>query len=296
MRIGITGATGFIGKYFVRLANEHGHQCIAFSRSPDRKVPGCVETRYFGTDREIAVTGCDGILHLAGESVIGIWSAEKKRRIYASRVEGTRSLVNAILKSPAPPHVLVSGSATGFYGDTGDRVVDETSGPGEGFLSRTCQAWEAEAKKASNGGARVALLRTGMVLGADGGALSMMLPAFRLALGAELGTGNQWMAWIHIADEVALALHILEEDGVDGPLNGTSPEPCRNSEFTTALADILGRPAFLRVPAPLIRLALGGFSAELLESSRVVPVRTLDSGFGFRFPTLGAALEDLLNH
>ena len=132
MRIGITGATGFIGRFFVPLANEHGHECIAFSRSPERAVPGCIETRSFGVDREIDVTGCDGILHLAGESVVGLWTQAKKRRIFGSRVEGTRALVRAITKCPNPPRVLVSGSATGFYGDTGDTVVDETSGPGVG--------------------------------------------------------------------------------------------------------------------------------------------------------------------
>jgi hypothetical protein len=296
MRIGITGATGFIGRYFVRLANEHGHECIAFSRSPERTVPGCVETRRFGVDGEIDLSGCEGILHLAGESVVGLWTPAKRRRIVGSRVDGTRGLVNAILKSPDPPRVLVSGSATGFYGDTGERVVDETSGPGTGFLSETCQAWEAEAEKARYRDVRVAFLRTGMVLGNDGGALPMMLPLFRAALGAELGSGEQWMAWIHIADEVALALHILESDGAEGPLNGTSPEPCRNGVFTTALADRLGRPAIFRMPGPLLRMTLGGFAAELLDSSRVVPVRTLDSGFAFRFPTLDGALEDLLNH
>ncbi len=241
------------------------------------------------------LNGLDAMIHLAGESVVGLWTTAKKKRICSSRVEGTRSLVESMRACAAPPRVFVSGSATGFYGDTADQITDESAQPGAGFLPEVCVAWEAEAEKAGQLGIRVVKLRTGMVLGADGGALKPMIPVFKLGLGAELGDGEQWMAWIHVMDEAALVLYAIEHDSFEGALNAVSPNPVQNGTFTTALADALGRPAIFRMPAPILRMVLGGFSAELLESSRVVPARALEDGFTFQFPTIEGALDDILN-
>jgi uncharacterized protein (TIGR01777 family) len=295
MKIGITGASGFIGHHVTTIAKARGHECVAFSRNPGRPVNGCAETRRFSMNGDMDLNDLDAIIHLAGESVIGLWTNAKKQRIRSSRVAGTRSLVQSIGSCTARPRVLVSGSATGYYGDTADRITDESAQPGSGFLSNVCIEWETEAEKVTNLGIRVVRLRTGMVLGADGGALRAMIPAFKFGLGAELGDGEQWMAWIHVMDEAALILYAIENDSVEGALNGVSPNPVQNGNFTTALADALGRPAIFRVPAPILRMALGGFSAELLNSSRVVPARALNAGFSFQFPNLEGALEDILN-
>ena len=295
MKIGITGASGFIGSHLITIARARGHECVAFSRPPGNPVRGCVETRRFSTNGDMDLSNLDAIVHLAGESVVGVWTRAKKRRIYASRVAGTRSLVQSMRCCADPPRVLISGSATGYYGDTADRIVDESAEPGANFLSTVCVAWESEANQASELGIRVVKLRTGMVLGADGGALPLMKTPFKLGLGAELGDGDQWMAWIHVRDEAALILHAAENESVEGPLNAVSPNPVQNGTFTTALADALGRPAIFRVPAPILRIVLGGFSVELLESFRVVPARALHSGFAFQFRELEDALEDLLN-
>jgi uncharacterized protein (TIGR01777 family) len=235
--------------------------------------------------------GCEVIVHLAGESVVGLWTAAKKRRIVESRVLGTRRVVEAIGALAEKPEVFVSGSAIGFYGDRGEEELTEASPAGRGFLAETVQAWEAEAVKAT--GVRTVLLRTSIVLG-KGGALAAMTPPFRLGLGGPLGDGRQWMSWIHVDDWVALALFAVENLDVAGPLNATAPWPARNADFTATLAKTLHRPAFLRVPAFALRAALGGFSAELLDSKRVLPATATAHGFGFRFPELAPALEDVL--
>jgi len=295
MKIGITGASGFIGHHIIPIAKARGHDCVAFSRNPRNPVVGCEETRCFSTNGDMDLDGLDAVIHLAGESVVGLWSAAKKRRIISSRVQGTRSLVDSMRRCSTPPRVFVSGSATGYYGNTADQITDESGLPGSGFLSEVCVAWEAEAEKAAQQGIRVVKLRTGMVLGADGGALRAMKPAFRLGLGAELGDGEQWMAWIHVMDEAALVLFAIENESIEGSLNAVSPNPVKNGTFTTALADALGRPAIFRVPAPILRIMLGGFSAELLDSSRIVPARALNAGFTFQFPLLESALDEILN-
>ena len=289
MKIGITGVTGLIGRRCAALARERGHEVIGFSRNPKR--PGC---RPFSTDEAPDVTGCDAILNLAGESVAGLWTPAKRRAIRDSRVLGTRRIVEAIRKADNPPRVLVNGSATGIYADTGDAMAGEEAPHGSGFLAEVCEAWEAEALQAAASGIRVVLLRTGMVLARDGGALAAMLPVFRLGLGGKLGSGRQWITWIHIEDEAALALATLENKTIQGPLNATAPTPARNADFTRALAEALGRPAFFMVPSFALRAALGGFAAELLESRRIVPAAAAKAGFAFRFPALPEALADLL--
>jgi uncharacterized protein (TIGR01777 family) len=280
-----------IGRRVAALARERGHEVIGFTRYPERGGPEC---RRFNTEEVPDVTGCDAILNLAGESVAGLWTPAKRRAIRLSRVLGTRRIVEAIARTNEPPSVLVSGSATGIYGDAGDAVIDETAAHGRGFLAEVCEDWEAEAIEAGEAGARVALLRTGMVLAREGGALAAMLPVFRLGLGGKLGSGRQWVPWIHIEDEAALALAAVENQTIRGPVNATAPNPARNADFTRTLAETLGRPAFLKVPAFALRAAAGGFSAELLGSRRIVPDAAAKAGFAFRFPTIEGALADLL--
>lgn len=294
MNIGVTGATGFIGARVVELAKARGHRVVGFSRDALRPIRGCYETREFSLNREPDVGGCDAIIHLAGENVFGIWTKAKRQRIRGSRVLGTRQLVNAIARSSQPPRVLVSCSGIAFYGDTGDATADENAPTGEGFLTEVTHEWEAEALRARRSGVSVALLRTSLVLGRNGGALKTMLPLFRLGLGAQLGSGEQWASWIHLDDEAALALFAVENEKASGPLNATSPEPVRNADFTDELADAVGQRAFFKVPAFVLQALTGEFSRELLDSKRIVPKRALDAGFVFRFPNLRDALADLL--
>ena len=291
MNIGLTGATGFIGRKIVDLALRRGHEIIAFSRNPERGIPGC-EMRQFSLDVAPDISGCDALIHMAGESVVGLWTASKKKRIRNSRVLGTRRVVEAINASAKPPEVFVCGSAIGFYGDSGDKELTESASTGSNFLAETVQAWEAEAVK-TRPDTRVVLLRTGVVLGKEGGAIPAMTPIFRAGLGGPIGDGRQYMSWIHIEDEAMLALFAVENLEIRGPLNATAPWPVRNGEFTQLLAKTLRRPAFFRAPAFAIRM-LGEFSHELLDSKRVAPAVATEHGFRFRFPELEPALKDLL--
>jgi uncharacterized protein (TIGR01777 family) len=290
MTIGLTGATGFIGKTIIDLALRRGHEIVAFTRRPERAIPGCT-MRAFALDRPPDVSGCEAIIHLAGEPILGLWTPAKKRRIVESRVQGTRRIVEAIHTSATKPEVLVCGSAIGFYGDAGERELTEQAPAGSGFLAETVQAWEAEALQAD--GVRTVLLRTALVLGKGHGALGAMAPIFRAGLGGPLGDGTQWMSWIHLEDEARLALFAVENLDLRGPLNASAPWPVRNSHFTKTLARTVHRPAFLRAPAFALRL-LGDLSHELLDSKRVLPAAALEHGFGFRFSELAPALKDLL--
>lgn len=291
MHIGLTGASGFLGRKILDLALRRGHEIIAFTRNPQRTIPGCT-MRGFSLDAPPDLTGCEALIHLAGESVAGIWTPGKKRRIVESRVLGTRRVVEAINAATEKPEVLVSASAIGFYGDRGDEELTETAPAGTGFLAETVQAWEGEAMKAQ--GVRVALVRTAIVLGSHGGALPLMSLPFRFGLGGRLGNGRQWMSWIHLEDVAQLFLFAAENLEISGPINASAPWPVRNADFTRALAHAVRRPAFVQVPAFALRVALGGFSAELLDSKRVLPSAAIDHGFGFRFSELEAALRNLV--
>jgi uncharacterized protein (TIGR01777 family) len=291
MKIGITGATGFIGQCLCAFAIAAGHQIVIFTRRPGKLRD---ETRKFSTDGSMDVSGCDAIVHLAGESIFGFWTANKKYRIWQSRIDGTRALVDAIARAESPPRVLVSGSAVGYYGDTRERATDEGSPAGEGFLADTCVRWEAEAARAAEYGTRVAFLRTAIVLGCGGGALRMMLPIFRAGLGGRIGPGWQWMSWIHIEDMARLILYIIKQEAIFGPINAAAPKPVRNIEFTHTLADTLHRRAPLAVPEMLLRKILREAADELLVSKRVIPRYALDAGFPYRYPTLSVALDDLV--
>ena len=291
MIIGLTGATGFIGGKIIDLALRRGHEVIAFTRDPSRKIPGC-EMRAFSSEAVPDITGCEAFIHLAGEPVVGLWTAAKKRRIVESRVLGTRRVVEAINAAREKPEVLLSGSAIGLYGDRDETELTETAPAGTGFLAETVQAWEAEAHRAE--GVRIVTLRTALVLGKHGGALVPMTPIFKLGLGGPLGDGRQWMSWIHLDDLAHLALFAIENLDIRGPLNGSAPWPTRNADFTKALAQTLRRPAFFRVPAFLLRTILRDFSHELLDSKRVLPAAAIDHGFRFQYPELQPALANLL--
>lgn len=289
MRIGITGATGFIGSHVAAHARHHGHEVIAFSRTPDKPKPGFSETCAFSTDATPDVSGLDAVVHLAGENLLGLWTPPKKRRIGASRVEGTRRVVEALTAASEPPRVFICGSAIGYYGDTGETSVDESASPGTGFLADVSTHWEAEVDHAP-ASVRTVKLRTGFVLG-DGGAMKLVAPIFRCGLGGRLGSGQQWMSCIHVDDVAGLVLHAIENKTLNGPLNAVLPEPSRNVEFTHAAARAAHRPAMFPAPEIALKVALGELHHLVLDSQRVIPKAALESDYQYRHPTLASALD-----
>jgi uncharacterized protein (TIGR01777 family) len=241
-----------------------------------------------------SVPPVDVIVHLAGEPVAQRWTVEVKERIYTSRVEGTRQLVSAIGELRHKPAVLVTASAVGYYGNRGDEVLTENSSPGADFLAKLCVDWEHEATRAREFGLRVVRIRIGIVLGRDGGALKQMLTPFRLGIGGRLGSGRQWMPWIHIDDLLRLFMFAASNSSIKGALNGSSPEPVTNAEFTRSLAHALHRPAIFPVPKFALKIAFGELANYMFASLRVVPEATKQSGFEFTYPELGRALNSLL--
>ncbi|MEW6271878.1 MAG: TIGR01777 family oxidoreductase [Thermodesulfobacteriota bacterium] len=301
MKIVVTGATGFIGRALVQRLLSSGHEVTAWSRDAARareSLPALCEVAEVDPRRAVdpeRLRGVDAVVHLAGESVAGgRWSEERKREIHESRVASSRAIVDAIATLPAEerPRALVAASAVGYYGDRGDAIVDETSGPGDGFLADLCVAWEGEVRRAEALGVRVAVVRIGVVLGRDGGALQAMLAPFRLGVGGRVGSGAQWMSWIHLDDLVSLFHFALENDQVAGVLNGVAPNPVTNAEFTRELGRVLGRPTLLPVPAAALRLMFGEMASILLEGQRVLPRRAQELGFTFLWPTVGPALAE----
>ena len=293
MQLALTGATGFVGRHVIRLAVRRGYEVVAFTRDPSQPVHDCIETRKFTAAEPPDISGCNAVIHLAGENVAGLWTRKKLRRIRESRVLGTRRIAEAIRTESHAPDVFVSASAIGFYGDCGEAEITEDSPPGAGFLAETCREWEAEAL-AAEPICRTVRARFGLVLGKQGGALRMMLPLFRLGRGGRLGSGRQWMSWIHAEDLASLLLFAVENLDVRGALNATAPWPVRNAEFTATLARSLRRPAFFAVPAFALRLLFRGFSRELLDSKRVLPAAATALGFGFHFPQIAPALADIV--
>lgn len=291
MNIAITGATGFIGSKLVDLALRRGHEVMALTRNPARKIPGC-EMRRFSLDEAPDLSDCQAVVHLAGESVFGLWTAAKKRRIRESRVQGTRRIVEAIARAKEAPEVFVCGSGIGVYEPDPEAEQTESAAHATNFLAEVVEAWEAEAAKAAP--VRTVLLRTGLALGRGGGALQVMSRVFKLGLGGPAGDGRQWVSWIHLEDLAMLILFAIENLEVSGPVNAVAPWPVRNSELTALLGKAVHRPAIFRAPAWALRLALNEFSRELLDSKRVVPAVAAAHGFRFRYPELEAALNDLL--
>ena len=285
MKLGITGATGFVGKTLIQAAIRRGCEVVAFTREPSKLVGDCVETRQFSLDKVPDFSGCEAIIHLAGENVSGLWTAAKKRRIRDSRVLGAQRVVEGIRAAKVPPEVVVAASAVGFYGNQGDAELDEESPRGSGFLADVCADTEAVYAGVD---CRIVRARLGLVLG-DGGALGVMRQIFKLGLGGPLGHGQQWMSWIHVEDAVSLLLFAVFNLDLRGPLNITAPWPVRNADFTKLLARSLCRPAFFREPAWVMRLVLREFADELLWSRRVLPAVATEQGFGFRYPELSEA-------
>ena len=299
MRALVTGATGFIGPHLLRLLDRP----VLLSRDADRARQQFKEFNpqvyhwdvLKGPPPLEAFEGVDAVFHLAGDPVAsGRWTADKKRRILETRELGTRHLVQAIGQLAQRPKVLVSSSATGWYGDHGDQILDENSPPADDFLGQVCVAWEREAQAAAQFGVRVVSIRTGIVLGREGGALKQLLPPFRLGVGGPLGNGRQWMPWIHVDDLAALYVYAAEHANLSGPLNGCSPKPVTNKQFTKSLAATLHRPAIFPVPYFALRVALGAFAKVLFDSQRVLPKATLAGGFQFQYPELGPALAAIL--
>lgn len=287
MKIGLTGATGFIGSRIEVLAAKRGWQVTGYSR---KARPGL---RVMPSEGLPDVSGLDAMLNLAGESVMGLWTPAKKKAIRDSRVHTTRRVVDAMLATTAGPRTLINASAIGYYGNTGERIADETTPLGAGFLPEVCEEWEAEGRRAEQHGIRVVFVRIGFVLG-HGGALKLIKPVFSLGLGGNLGDGHQWMSGIHVDDVAGLFLHAVEHDTIKGPLNAVMPEPFRNAEFTKALAQTLHRPAFIPAPAFALKLALGELSELMLGSNRIVPSATLASGYQYQYPDLRSALREAL--
>jgi len=277
VQIAVTGASGFIGRALAERLRAAGHTVAP------------LHVRQLG-----AVPGGDAVVHLAGETVVQRWTAEAKKRIRASRVDGTIRLVNALASVQPRPAVFISASAIGIYGPRGDEILTESSAPGADFLAEVCVEWEKAAGRAAQLGMRVVTLRGGIVLGRDGGVLARLLPMFRRGFGGRLGNGRQWMSWIHREDLLDLIQFALRTPELAGAVNATAPEPVRNADLTATLARLLRRPAFLAVPALALRLAYGEMAGVLLGSQRVLPQAARQAGFEFRYPTLEGALGSLL--
>lgn len=293
MRVLITGGSGFIGRALCAALGEAGHVPEVLTRDPGRAqalLPG-VPCRA----RLDEVGPVEAVVNLAGEPLAaGRWSAARKQAFRDSRIGSTRHLVGWIERQTARPRVLVSGSAIGYYGPRDDTALDESAAPGNDFSAQLCRDWEAEAVRAEALGVRTCRVRTGIVLGRDGGALARMLPPFRLGLGGPMGDGRQWMSWVHRHDLVALIGWLLETDSAHGAYNGTAPAPVRNADFARALGQALHRPARMPTPAFALKLAFGEMSDLLLTGQRVIPDHALREGFVFQHPTLDEALAEIL--
>lgn len=299
MFIAITGGTGFIGRALCRRLLGHGHRLCVLSRRPERvpQLCGAAVAGVASGDWAALPETPAAIINLAGAGIADRpWTAARRRELRGSRIDVTRALVDWLERSGARPAVLISGSAVGYYGDQGETLVTEHCAPGEDFGARLCRDWEAEARRAEALGVRVCLLRTAPVLGPDGGMLRRLLPPFRFGLGGRIGSGRQWLPWIHREDWLSLAEHLLEHPDLAGAFNACAPNPVTNREFTAALARQLGRPALLPVPAVGLRLLLGEMAELLLGGQRAEPAHALETGFRFRFAELRPALADILDH
>ena len=297
MKILVTGSTGLVGSALTPQLAREGHTVIRLVRSKKRLAKDEVGwDPAAGTIDAAGLEGCDGVVHLAGESIAsGRWTSEKKAKIRDSRVNGTRLLAETLSRLAKPPKVLVSVSAIGYYGDRGPETLVEDSGPGTGFLAEVCRAWEAAAEPAARSGIRVVHPRLGVVLSPDGGALKLMLVPFKMGIGGKIGSGEQYMSWITLDELVGVIQHVLNADTLAGAVNAVAPRPVTNLEFTKSLGRVLSRPTMMPLPAFAATLALGEMAEELLlASARVEPARLLASGYKFRHPELEEALRHLL--
>jgi len=297
VKIVISGASGLIGRRLLKNLSAAGHSIHVLSRHAGTNLPPGVKLSTWDPVKnqppEESLRDAGAVIHLAGEPVAQRWTAHTRQLIRESRVMGTRNLVQAIEKLPGKPEALICASAIGYYGSRGDEVLTESSAPATSYLADVCQAWEKEAQAAEALGVRVVGVRIGLVLDSRGGALQRMLPPFRMGIGGRLGSGKQWMSWIHLEDLAAMFQFALDHP-VRGAFNGVAPYPVSNSEFTRALGQALHRPAIFPVPAFALKALFGEMSEILLASQRVAPAAVEAAGFRFRFPQLDAALRDLL--
>jgi len=296
-RILVSGASGMIGSAIVAALKSDGAKIAKLARpgarpDPNNELVPWNPAQPFDAE---AVSGFDSVIHLAGESILGRWTAEKKVRIRDSRIPPTANLARALAQAKVKPKVFVSASAIGYYGDRSDEVLNEDSASGTGFAANLARDWEQATKPAADAGIRTVRIRIGIVLARHAGALAQMLPPFRAGIGGRVGRGKQWMSWIDLADLIGAVQHILQTDALSGPVNLVGPDPVTNIQFTKTLASVLHRPALFPVPAFVMRLAFGEMADELLlASDRVEPKRLRDSGYAFRFPTLRSSLEHIL--
>lgn len=297
MKIVVAGGTGFLGSALVDALDLAGHEVVVLTRSAGTESPGHARAVVWRPDGTAAgawareIDGADAVVNLTGEPLPAKrWTAGQKRRLIQSRVIPTRSLAAAILAARQPPRTLLSGSGIGYYANA-DRIVDESAGPGTGFLSGLCVAWEAEARAVETAGTRVVLLRSGVVLHREGGALPQLLPPFRFGAGGPLGRGTQWWAWIHRDDWVRMAAWAIDTPGIAGPLNVCAPEPVQQKAIARAIGRAMRRPALIPAPAIALKVLLGEMAGEmLLASQRAIPAVALSRQFGWKLPELDAAI------
>ncbi len=294
-RIAVAGASGLIGSALVRSLTADGHEVVRLVRRAPRAED---EVRWDPEARQVdaaGLAGCDAVVNLAGAGVGSRrWTDAYKTRIRCSRVLGTSALAEAIASLDTPPRVFVNGSAIGFYGETGDRTVDESTPHGAGFLPELCVEWEGAAVAAQKAGVRTVFTRTGLVVSPKGGAWGKLFPLFKAGLGGRMGDGRQYWSFVSLHDEVAAIRHLIDTDGLSGPFNVTSPQPLTNREITAAMGRVLHRPTLFAVPAPVLRAVLGEMAGDVLGSARVLPTRLLESGFTFAFPDIEGAIRAAL--
>ncbi len=297
MNVMVTGGTGFIGSVLCKRLLAEDHAVTVLTRDRRRvqqRVNG--QIRLIESLKELPDESTpEMIVNLAGLSLgSGRWTKELKQTFISSRVGVTQQLIDYIAHVRSPPRLLISGSAVGYYGARGDEVLTEDATPGQEYQADLCQAWETEALKAENYGVRVCLLRSGVVLGKGGGALSSLLPQFRLGLGGHVGNGKQWMSWIHIDDLINIVLHLMVNESLQGPFNATTPNPETNRDFASKLGAALHRPAIMWAPGWAMRLLVGEMAHLYITGQKVIPKRLLESGYKFRYPELSLALSEIL--
>jgi uncharacterized protein (TIGR01777 family) len=294
MRIVIAGASGLVGRALVERLRAGGHEVVRLVRRESRGRDEIAWDPASGALGAGKLEGVGGMINLSGETLAGgRWTAQRRERILNSRIHATRTLVDAMQRMQQKPSVFLSASAAGYYGNRGEEVLTETSGSGVGFLADVCCDWESQALRAAQCGVRVGLLRFGLIVAGEGGALAKMLPLFRLGLGGRMGSGQQWTSWIAIDDVVGGICHAIEDERCAGPMNFVAPAAVTNAEFARSLGKVLKRPAWLPAPAWALRIAFGrGLADEaLLSSLRVAPRRLAEVGYAFAHPTLESALE-----
>ncbi len=301
MHIAITGASGLIGRALIGILREEGHTITAFSRKPDIHKAQFPQVRWVRWNPNDTVgmarvlKEADAVVNLMGENIASSrWTEKRKKALYESRVANGKALASALRAAEPRPAVLIQASAVGYYGARGDEPVDENTPPGDDFLARLCVDWEASTALVEELGMRRAIIRTGIVLSTQGGALPRLMLPIKLGVGGPLGNGKQWMPWIHITDEVKAIAFLIANENASGPFNLTAPKPVTNAEFTKTLARKLHRPAFMKVPGAALKILLGEMAEMLLTGQRALPSRLLELGYKFSYPNLEDALDNLL--